>query len=394
MKTKIIIIISAAICIFSSPAFSFTDQTTTERILKENQHFIDFINICMTNFGENRENDYFKVFELHFNADVAYLQADYKRAYKRIYSSQTDLDKLYAHMLKNIYLEDSKDILDNLAPDIIRSKNARARLYLTLGYRDRTVSWTHYSVGIASNPKLHSYRLYKFVEAIKMARRAKRYGFLALFESQSTDTKRKIYNNLLKNENQSGLKFFTRFADLDDNGYIDEMAKNYEEHITAVKKNGGEENPDMESFEKKLDRRVRFRHEKKTARLLFSFEFDRAEDIIRKYITDFNFKLISATLKHLSSQNESKAGTSGKKINYPKYSIHLLDNYSRLKGKSIINEFLSRVRVEDSVEADIEKREDEKNNLPEEKKSEKNKTLDSNAVEKNNLEQDKKENSK
>src|SRR5271157_2292144 len=104
-------------------AFASTDQTTTERILRENKRFVDFINICATNFAETKKDDFRKAFEKHFNADIAYLQSDYKRAYRQIYDSQGELEKLYHDIVKDSYLEDSKTILDKFAPGIIRSKN-------------------------------------------------------------------------------------------------------------------------------------------------------------------------------------------------------------------------------------------------------------------------------
>ncbi len=229
-RVKFLILITTAIFSishFHNPVFSWSDQTTTERILRENKYFISFIDLCISNFVRDKENDFFKIYEKHFNADVAYLQSDYKRAFKRIYSSQKLMVKLYEEVLANFYLEDSKKILDDFAPGIIRSKNARARLYLTLGYRDRTISWNFYMVGNASNPKLYSYKLYKYEEGIKMARRAKRYGFLALFESQAPKMKMKIFNRLLKSEKEKGNKFFNRFLDKNEKDYIDEMNKTY-----------------------------------------------------------------------------------------------------------------------------------------------------------------------
>ncbi|MFC1670490.1 hypothetical protein ACFL20_08860, partial [Spirochaetota bacterium] len=176
------------------PVFSSIDQTSSERKLKENKRFIEFVDVAVTNFGENQSDLFLKVYEKHFNADIAFLQSDYVRAYKKVYASQNELVKLYRQLLKRFYLEAAKNILDQIAPAIIRSKNQRARLYLTLGYRDRTVCWTHFAIGGATNPKLKSYKLYKFEDAIKMARRAKRYGFLAIFESQKPEMKFKIFN--------------------------------------------------------------------------------------------------------------------------------------------------------------------------------------------------------
>ena len=176
---------------FISPVYSFTDQTTTERKLEENKSFIDFLNVCITNFADSKIPEFKEAYELHFNAYIAYLQANFRKAYKKVYSSQEKLDNLYSFMINDYYLEDSKDILDEFAPMVLRSKNSKARLYLTLGYRERTIGRNNFVSATASNPKLHSYRIFKYVDAVKRARRAKRYGFLALFESQSNTKKKR-----------------------------------------------------------------------------------------------------------------------------------------------------------------------------------------------------------
>lgn len=342
--------LSVAMLLLPAAVFSNHDQTSTERILKENKEFVEFINISVTNFAGARKEEFRKIYEKHFNADIAYLQSDYKRAYERIYASQGEMEGLYRNMVKEYYLEDSKSILDRLAPGIIRSKSARARLYLTLGYRDRTISWVHYTVGDASNPKLFSYKLYKYVDAIKMARRAKRFAFLALFESQPVEVKKKIYNQLCKTERDSGNRFMDRFVDLGEQAYIDEIAKDYETYEkaenAAAAKSGVK--PTDATFEKKVEKRVRFRNETKTARYLMNGEFDQAEDLMRPYIDDFNFKIIFATFDVLAAA-EKAGGAKGEEIDFDKYKVHQVDNYSRFSNKSILDDVLPTVRVEDDI---------------------------------------------
>lgn len=214
----------------SSSSFAFSDQATTERILNENKEYIEFINVCITNFAPEKYADFEDIYRIHFNADIAYLQSDYKRAFKKIYKSQGKMSVLYEKLLRDLYLEDTKNILDKMAPGIIKSKNARARLYLTLGYRDRTVSLTHYTIGDASNPKLFSNKIFKFEEGIKMARRAKRYGFLALFESRTSNIKIKIFNQLLKKEKEKGQKFYNRFLEKEGEPFIAELNISFEDN--------------------------------------------------------------------------------------------------------------------------------------------------------------------
>ena len=349
--------------------YSFTDQTTTERVIRENKKFVNFINVCITNFVSDKNKEFLSAYNKHFNGEIAFLQSDYRRSFKKIYSSQKELVKLYEYILKEYYLENSKNILDSLAPRVIRSKNARARLYLTLGYRDRTVSWTHYTVGDASNPRLYSYKLYKFEEAIKMARRAKRYAFLALYESLDDETRRQIYNNLCKKDAESGKLFYTRFIDKDEKNIIQEIDKDYESHDSGKKLTKKNELKET-FFEKKVEKRVRFRNEKRLANFLLNGDFDQSEDILRKYIDDFNFKIIDSTFDVLSV-NAKKSGS--KEADFVGFKLHLLDNYIRLSKSSVLESFHDKVKVDDGRENVEQALEDDKKEIKKEEKKENDK---------------------
>jgi hypothetical protein len=383
-KAFIRLVLISVVLLSSSIIFGFTDQATTERILGENKDFIEFINVSITNFADQKKDDFRKIYEMHFNADVAYLQSDYKRAYKKIYACQGEMAPLFETLLRDRYLEDSKNMLDRIAPGIIKSRSARARLYLNLGYRDRTVSMTHFTIGEASNPKLFSYKLYKYQEGIKVARRSKRYAFLALFESQTPETKKSIYEEVARKEVKGGNLFYSRFLDKDGEAFVTELHLGFEEaekrdekaaqsrktpQVKTENKPGekteaaGDKEPvegeAEKTFEKKLVKRVRFRKEARAAQLLQNHEFDQAEDNMREYISDFNFKLITATfdvLKKQAAQNPSAA-----KLDFDALNVHLMDNYVRLTKQSAIETFLDNLKVEDDVNPAVA--DEAKNNL-------------------------------
>ncbi len=366
------IMLACAALFIAEGGFAFSDQTTSERMLRDNKQFIDFINISMTNFGTAKRDDFRKAFDCHFDADVAFLQSNYRSTFRSIYASQMRLERLYFEMLKDHYVESSKKILDAFAPLVIKSKNARARLYLSLGYRDRTVAVSHLSVGDASNPRLYSYKLYQFEEGLKVSRRAKRYAFLALFESQPNVMKAAIYSQVNKNEALKGQAnretFFGRFVKIYDEienmkkqspsmtpeQASDELTKkinaeielSFEQHDAAIKQN----NPNLQ-LDEKVVRRVRFREEAKMARFLQNEEFDRAEDIMRDFIDDFNYKLIDATIQLLfpaDTGGTSSGAPQNSELTPERLKLHLLDNYSRTmkdidpkaKPNTLIEEFL------------------------------------------------------
>jgi len=386
------------------PVYSFTNQTTTERVLGENKEFIEFMNVCVSNFGEKDTDQFFEVYQKHFNAEVSYLQSDYKRSFHNIVGSQKINVVLFNKVLTDYYLEESKLILDKLAPGVIKSKNAPARLYLTLGYRDRAVAKNIKTMAESSRPHLRSYKIYNFLEAIKLTRRSMRYGMLALYESQTVEVKKEIFNNLLKAEKAESNPFYTRFADKNtDKEFVAEVNRSYDEYEkeysteldkkrkeweesiklndTGVKKEtdnktvqpeqkaapeknntAAVEEPNLPSvgneseggvidkshqylYEKKLERRGRFRTEKKVAEYLRNGEFKQAEDIIRKNVEDFDYKLILATINIIQSKNEGQY----QGVDFENLKLHHLDNNSRIAKKSIIDSFSGKVKVVDDI---------------------------------------------
>jgi len=366
--------LSAVILIFGvTGSFAAVDQTFVERIVKENRLFIDFVDLCVTDFAPDKKNDLFLIYQKHFNAEIAFLQGDYKRAFDNIYDSQKDMVGLYEKLLTEYYLEDSKNILDGFAADIIRSKHTGAKQYLTLGYRDRALSRSFYISGEASHPKLYSYKIYKYLEAINMARRAKRYAFIALYTGQDPKVKLKIYNQMFKSENEKGGIFFKRFVDKNEKDYILEMERTYEDYekefsqksdTTAVDTRdtankstdkGGAVN--TAAFEKKMERSVRFRKEQRVAQYILSGEFDKAETIIRPYVDDYNFKLILATFNTLGSvETHTQEGeAAAAKKDYKKYILHHNDNYHIHVGKTVLDSVVGDVKVIDAVKKEDKK---------------------------------------
>ena len=95
----------------AAPAAAYSDQTTTERVLNENKGFIDFMDVCVTNFGDEQRERFREIYRHHFNAEVAFLQSDYKAAFKRLYLSEGVNAGLFADMARDIYLEDRKSVV-------------------------------------------------------------------------------------------------------------------------------------------------------------------------------------------------------------------------------------------------------------------------------------------
>lgn len=172
------------------------DQMSSERYLNENRFFINFINVCITNFGSQEEIQIFKKASKHnFWAKVSFLKSEYKWTYKEVRKSQNILVDLYKRTV-DIYLQDTKKILDRIAPTIIRSQDSKAKLYLSLGYRDLTGAKSQQVIGLHSSKHLYSYKIKRYQESIKLSRRGKRYAILAILHSRTPRSKTQEVNKL------------------------------------------------------------------------------------------------------------------------------------------------------------------------------------------------------
>ncbi|MCX8124295.1 MAG: hypothetical protein N3F66_09040 [Spirochaetes bacterium] len=326
-----------------SPTDGFSDQLTADRAIQENKEFIEFMDVPISNFGDKYKEEFKDIYQIHFNAEVAYLQSDYNRAFRNVYESQKKQADLYSKLVRE-YLDETKKYLDAISPEVIKSKNKKARLYLNLAYRDREVARTHHTVADASNPRLCSNKIYKYIEAIKVLRRARRYGFLAIFESQTDETKKKIYNHLFEIEREKGNLFYVRFISKTEQEIIDEMQKEYYEvQLPGIT---GQPQKQEETYEKRIEKRARFRDERRVAEYLLTAEFEKAEPIIRDYVKDFNFNLIVAAIEFLVV-NKSPVTANFTVEQLKRYHD---DNYSRYYSPSTLNTFAGEMKVIDAIE--------------------------------------------
>ncbi|MBP7901947.1 MAG: hypothetical protein KA015_03920 [Spirochaetes bacterium] len=344
--------------IVSLNLFAFSDQTNTERIVKENKEYIEFIDLPVSNFGDKESENFFKIYLAHFNAEVAFLQSDYKRSFRKIFEAQKMGVILYEKILTDYYLEDSKDLLDRMAPFVIKSKNSLARLYLSLGYRDRAQCATIKRSADASHPRLRSYKINQYIESIKYARRSMRYALLALFEAQDVEMKKYILAHMIEAERERNNPFYERFLKKQDSEIVEEINRDFDsydkEYVqkAAAKKKEYDDakkplDPDTEKYlgELRTERRVRFKDEKMTAEYIRNGEFAKAEDIIRKYVDDMNFKIINATLEvEKTSEGKEKAD-----YDYEKIRVHHLDNNSRYSKDSYLEGFYKKAKIVDDI---------------------------------------------
>jgi len=188
MKTKKNILIS--LIVFGSFSFSLLgitiDQDRVEKILRANRYFLETINVCISNFGtEKNKKDLVTANEKNFKGHKWYLRSDFVHAYKEFRKSQEFLKGIYLDILEKRYLDDAEKLLDSNAPYIIQKKDKKAEKYLQLGYRDLENAKQFLKIGRNFNRFLYANKIRYYIEGIKRARRAKRFAYLALIESNT-----------------------------------------------------------------------------------------------------------------------------------------------------------------------------------------------------------------
>lgn len=339
MRRCIVILMAVAMAI---PMCVYADQLTADRAIQSNKEFIEFMDTPISNFGEIYKEKFKDIYQLHFNAEVAYLQSDYNRAFRIVYESQQKQADLYSEIVRD-YLDETKQFLDSISPEVIKSKNKKARLYLNLAYRDREVARNHHTIADATNPRLSSNKIARYIEAIKIVRRARRYGFLSMFESQNDETKKKIYNHLFEIERERGNLFYVRFIAKPEQEIIDEMIKEfYDVQITGT---GVQPQKQEDAQASRIANRVRFRDERRVAEYLLTAEFNKAEPIIRDYVKDFNFTLTTAAIEYLVVNKLPIAS----QFTIEKLKRFHDDNYARYHSPSALNAFAGSIKVVDAL---------------------------------------------
>jgi len=183
-------------------SLSAGEQRKSEKGLKDNRSFFYFINPSVTNLGNNDEKKIFReAAQRDIIAQILYMKFLFHESWIEIRKSQKLLIELYTKMLKKD-IKITKDLLNSFAPEVIRSRDHLSRSYLKLGYRDSTLSGTYRIMADNYHPRLYSLRLYKYVEALKLAKHSKRYAFLSILRAKSE----KKHVNVLSHVSYSRLK--------------------------------------------------------------------------------------------------------------------------------------------------------------------------------------------
>lgn len=184
------------ILIFSSysPVLAYKAGTSTkagkqrfsEKGLKDNRYFIYYIDSTITNLGSEEDiNEFTHIVKRDIICQFLYMRFLFGYSWREIREVQSRLIKLYRKKLGE-EIKATEKILNKFAPLAIQSKDAKARLYLRLGYRNTRLAKIEMGMADAYKPTLYSMRLYKYAKAMKKVKEGKRFAILVLIQNNLT----------------------------------------------------------------------------------------------------------------------------------------------------------------------------------------------------------------
>ncbi|TGK31530.1 AraC family transcriptional regulator [Leptospira gomenensis] len=125
-----------------------------------------------------------KANQLDFNGNMWYYQSNYSLSFKNLRGAQGEMKDLY-QATHELYLQNSRVILEHASPLIVRSNDKIAQHLLRLGFRDLKSSEDHFTTAYNSAPYQFRYKLLLHSEGMKIARRARRFALLAMIASKT-----------------------------------------------------------------------------------------------------------------------------------------------------------------------------------------------------------------
>lgn len=197
----------------ASVAFSLLsvspDQTNLGILITENKDNLQFIGVVVSNLvpavegaepGSKEvpkiEDPYYKrlrlVNQLDFNGNMWFLQNNYSLAFRQLRLGQGEMKDLY-QLATEKYIEDTRALLESVAPNILRNEDAIAKHLLKLGFRDLRNAEDNYSIAFNSSPYQYRYKLLLYNEGLKTLRRARRFAVLSLIANKTHDEDKPEY---------------------------------------------------------------------------------------------------------------------------------------------------------------------------------------------------------
>jgi len=171
-------------------SLSAGNQRHSEKSLKDNRYFFNFINTTVTNSGSEEEK---KIFTEAARRDLIsrmlYMKFSFNPAMNEIRTTQLLLIDLFSKIAVR-EIESAAILLNEIAPEVLKTGNKASKKYMSLGYR--SADWAEKVMIMSDNlpEKNYSIKIYEYVKAIKNAKYCKRYAIIALIENRIPPEKR------------------------------------------------------------------------------------------------------------------------------------------------------------------------------------------------------------
>lgn len=193
------------------------DHVNMGVLIERNQSDLRFLDTCISNLplndGEGNPDalraqviDLFREAIQHdYHANLWYMQGKYSAAHKEMQKSQNFLQQAYEKVLRR-YNDTTMALLDAAAPITLRTRDASAGHLLRSAFRDLTHARNFHMRGFNINPRYHTNQLHYFRSGIERARRARKYGLLAMIEARLPLEERDQYQLITYDDIRSGAR--------------------------------------------------------------------------------------------------------------------------------------------------------------------------------------------
>lgn len=199
------------------------EQRKAEKGLKDNERFFYFINFSVSNVSVEEERAICRKAILYdMFSKFLYMKFRFKDSYEYIRKAQELLISLYRMVLYR-EIEEGKKLLDTVSPGPILKDDYLSKHYCNLGYTNNEQARMYMVMADSYRKTLYSMRLYKYIQALKKAKQAKRYAILAYVAYNNKDSKMNL-DNKQKVENEPNIYSYMK-TKLE--SVTDENEKNY-----------------------------------------------------------------------------------------------------------------------------------------------------------------------
>lgn len=171
-------------------SLSAGNQRHSEKSLKDNRYFFNFINPTITNSGSDEEKNIFtEAARRDLISRMLYMKFSFNPAMNEIRTTQLLLIDLFSKIAIR-EIESATILLNEIAPEVLKTGNKASKKYMSLGYR--SADWAEKVMIMSDNlpEKNYSIKIYEYVKAIKNAKYSKRYAIIALLENRIPPEKR------------------------------------------------------------------------------------------------------------------------------------------------------------------------------------------------------------